>query len=365
LAETSHEWILTVLDNNRSPSIDWFAPEDTEPEVDENSSLVFEHTSSDADGDGLFYSWQLDGFEMATTQNWTYWPDFDAAGSHNVTLVVSDGELFDSQEWSVLVVNVNRAPIIDSYLPPGDSVISEGDSEEFYVACYDPDDDVLAIQWYLNGTPTATIDEYVFAAGYYSAGVYNVTVAVSDGFEQVTHEWTLTVTNVERDVAITSLDPNKHVVGEGCPMSINVTVVNQGAMTETFNVTLYANGTEIGKLTDVVLGSGNSATLTFVWNTTGFVKGYYTLSAYALPVLGEVDTSDNTFTGPENEIMMTIQGDVNGDKTVNAFDILAIKSRWGTTAASPYWIPEYDVNNDNVIDVYDILEIKACWGQSW
>jgi hypothetical protein len=191
--QVSHQWILTVLQTNRSPNIDWFAPEDTTPEVDEGDSLEFEHVSSDPDGDVLFYSWLLDDFEMATTQNWTYWPDYEAAGTRNVTLVVSDGDLYDLQQWSVTVVNVNRAPIVESYDPLDDPVISEGASQEFDVNCYDPDGDLVLFQWYLNGTPTVTIDVYVFTAGYDSAGVYNVTVAMSDGVSQVTHGWTLTV----------------------------------------------------------------------------------------------------------------------------------------------------------------------------
>jgi parallel beta-helix repeat protein len=58
-------------------------------------------------------------------------------------------------------------------------------------------------------------------------------------------------------------------------------------------------------------------------------------------------------------------GDVNGDRAVNVYDILAVKSRWGTTPASPDWTPEYDCNDDDTINVFDILTIKANWGKSW
>jgi len=43
----------------------------------------------------------------------------------------------------------------------------------------------------------------------------------------------------------------------------------------------------------VTLESGASTTITFTWNTTGFAKGNYTISAYAWPVPGETDTEDN------------------------------------------------------------------------
>jgi len=58
-------------------------------------------------------------------------------------------------------------------------------------------------------------------------------------------------------------------------------------------------------------------------------------------------------------------GDANNDGAINVFDILAIKSRWGSTPANPDWIREYDVNNDDAINVFDILTIKAHWGESW
>jgi len=178
---------------NSSPTIDSFTPTDTTPEVNEGSSLEFTHTSSDPDSDPLTYSWLLDSVEQSTAQNWTYSPDYDDAGTHNVTLVVSDGELTDSQEWSVAVHDVNRPPVIDIFYPSTDPTISEGESQEFNITYHDPDGDIVSVQWHLNGTPTVTTDYYTFVAANGSAGTYNITVTISDGFAQSSHEWTLTV----------------------------------------------------------------------------------------------------------------------------------------------------------------------------
>jgi len=207
LAVTSYEWTLTVLDVNRPPTIDSFTPEDLEPEVDEGDSLEFAHTSSDPDDDILTYSWLLDGVEQANTQNWTYSPDFEDAGTHNVTLVVSDGELTDSQQWSVTVMNINKAPVINTFYPLTDPTINESESQEFNITYSDLDGDILWVQWYLNGTPTVTADSYTFVADYDSAGIYNVTVVVSDGLAQASHEWTLTILNVNRPPVIDSYTP--------------------------------------------------------------------------------------------------------------------------------------------------------------
>jgi len=46
---------------------------------------------------------------------------------------------------------------------------------------------------------------------------------------------------------------------------------------------------------EVTLPSGNSANIPFLWNTTGYAPGNYTISAYAWPVPGETDTIDNLY----------------------------------------------------------------------
>jgi hypothetical protein len=60
----------------------------------------------------------------------------------------------------------------------------------------------------------------------------------------------------------------------------------------------------------VTLESGASTTFTFTWNTTGFAKGNYTISAYAWPILGETDLDDNNCT--DGWILITKVGDFGG-----------------------------------------------------
>lgn len=95
-------------------------------------------------------------------------------------------------------------------------------------------------------------------------------------------------------VTLQDLVNSKTIMGQGYNCSISVVVVNNGNYTETFNVTAYANTTIIGTQL-VTLTSGNSTTITFTWNTTGVAPGNYIMSAYAAPVPGETNTSDNFF----------------------------------------------------------------------
>jgi parallel beta-helix repeat protein len=106
------------------------------------------------------------------------------------------------------------------------------------------------------------------------------------------------------DVAITNITPSETVVGQGYSLNINVTVANQGDYAETFNVTAYANTTIIASQ-NVTLTAGNSTTVTFTWNTAGFAYGNYALSAYAWPVPGETDTSNNLLVG--GQVLVSIR----------------------------------------------------------
>jgi len=151
---------------------------------------------------------------------------------------------------------------------------------------------------------------------------------------------------------------------------INVTVVNEGDFTETFNVTVYWNTTEIQtKLFTLASGTRNSTC--FSWNTTGLTEyRYYNMTAYAHPVPGEADLADNTCIYGLVQIVHV--GDVNADKIVDITDVylcaLAFGAIHDTDSASPtycqYWhptpcpqcphSPNLDINCDGIIDISDI-----------
>jgi hypothetical protein len=154
-----------------------------------------------------------------------------------------------------------------------------------------------------------------------------------------------------RDVAVISVVPSKTIVGQGYTMNVNVTVENQGDQTETFNLTLYGNTTAIITQT-IILTSGNSTTLTFHWNTSGFVKGNYTIWAYATPVQGETLLEDNNFT--DGWAIVAMVGDINNDGIVDYLDINPICRLYGKTQTDPNWNPNCDIIEDDIIDYLDI-----------
>ena len=160
------------------------------------------------------------------------------------------------------------------------------------------------------------------------------------------------VSGVGHDVAITDVIPNKSVVGQGYGCNITVATENHGGFTETFDVTAYANTTIIASQA-VTLTSGNFTTITFTWNTSGFAKGKYTISAYVWPVPGETDTSDNTFVN--GAVKVAIVGDINGGGHVNILDAILLGNAFDSAPGEPAWSPNADLNGDGYVNILDAI----------
>jgi hypothetical protein len=144
------------------------------------------------------------------------------------------------------------------------------------------------------------------------------------------------------DVAVNNVPCSKTVVGQGFSAGINVTVANQGDYVETFNVTLLANATIIGS-ESFALPAGNSMTVAFAWNTTGFAFGNYTLSAYAQLAPGKTNAA-STFVG--GVVTVTIPGDVNGEGKVDMGDVVTILRAFGSTTGTPNYNPNCDLEDN-------------------
>jgi hypothetical protein len=160
---------------------------------------------------------------------------------------------------------------------------------------------------------------------------------------------------------VLSVNPLKTIVGQGYAMNINVTVENQGDYTETFNITIYANTNPI-ETKQITLTKGASTTITHKWNTAGFVKGNYTIWAYAWPVQGETDTADNTFI--DGLVIISIPGDINADTYVNVKDAVILGVAFGSKPGDQSWNPNADINNDGFINVKDAVILGANFGKT-
>jgi len=92
-----------------------------------------------------------------------------------------------STTFGINVVNVNDDPVITSFLPPTPVLLNQGDSQAFSVVVDDPDADVLAYTWTLegtlNGAPLTVVDTAgsTFNYAFINPGFYTLTLVVDDG----------------------------------------------------------------------------------------------------------------------------------------------------------------------------------------
>jgi hypothetical protein len=164
------------------------------------------------------------------------------------------------------------------------------------------------------------------------------------------------------DLAITNISVLKNIVGEGCNTRINVTVVNQGGFNELCNITLSGNETVIDVASVAVLNNSHVTTV-FIWNTTGWVKGNYTISSCVAPVPDEINTTDNALVN--GWIFVTIQGDVDGDRDVDIYDVVKITGIYGSKRGDPQFKPNSDLDDDDEIQIYDVVMCTGYYGESW
>lgn len=100
--------------------------------------------------------------------------------------------------------------------------------------------------------------------------------------------------SITHDIAIVDVNISNNSVYIGDLLQINVSVVNKGTETETFNVTVYCDSSLIETLQVSALDSGAQATLIFLWNTAFASEGFYKVKASA-PLLDDIDASDNIY----------------------------------------------------------------------
>ena len=132
--------IITVNNINRAPVLEAIGNKS----VDENINLAFTLSAADLDGDTLTYF--ATGLPSGATLNsssgafkWT--PNYFQAGNYSaVRFQVTDGSLSASEDITITVTNVNRAPVLNSI---GNKSVAKKSKLTFKVTASDKDGDAL------------------------------------------------------------------------------------------------------------------------------------------------------------------------------------------------------------------------------
>jgi len=154
---------------------------------------------------------------------------------------------------------------------------------------------------------------------------------------------------------------------------VNVTIENTGTLSAgSFKVKLevyYDASLEASTELSVAGLAGSSTkelTFTSLFHPTKTGDaGRYSLKATvdSQNEIAEDDEGNNDKT--KNDFMVTLMGDINGDKTVNILDGVKIALAWSGTPSDSQWNVAADLNHDNVINILDGTRISLHWGAHW
>lgn len=139
-------------------------------------------------------------------------PDREDVGEHPVVLMVSDGDLSDTQEFTITVSSNNRPPIIASspQLQIGNYL-----KYSYTVVAADPDSDDLTysaqlLPRWLSFDPETHILEGIPEKS--DVGNHDVILKVTDGFDEAVQEFTIEVLNINSQPVVISDPPDTVMV---------------------------------------------------------------------------------------------------------------------------------------------------------
>ncbi len=130
--DVSKEWLINIENVNRAPNLNLLPLT-----VREDDVLSLDLPKTDQDDDSLRYS-----FSSPLDEKGEWQPNFEEAGTYVTNVTVSDGELESNTTLKIIVLNVDRAPVLRL---PNQIVINEGEHLSLPLDITDPDNDDLVI----------------------------------------------------------------------------------------------------------------------------------------------------------------------------------------------------------------------------
>ncbi len=86
-------------------------------------------------------------------------------------------------------------------------------------------------------------------------------------------------------------------------------------------------------------------------------KGNYTVSATSQYQI--INLTANT-----TKFEVILEGDVNGDDTVDIFDLVIVGLALGSEPSDPNWDPRADINGDDLVDIFDLVIVGLDIGKT-
>jgi PKD repeat protein len=326
--------------------------------VQVNQTILFNASSSyDPDGYITSYYWNFGDGTNATGIIVTH--SYNSIGNYTVTLTVTDN---DGQQDSLsMVIWCKKSPIARFFYSPQNPSVNQ--TITFNASESTPNGGQITTYLWDLGDGTNKSGKIV-THEYSSTGNYKVSLLVVDS-EGLSGSMSALIRVDLHDVAIYNINYWPHEAYRGIPVTIALTVKNEGTAFETFNATVYYGHDNIPLETKNIinLAPNEERTVMFTWNTRDIIYYiYYPISAKINPLAGEIDTTDNTIiTG---SIYIRMIGDANDDAIVDSIDLGLLGQSWGFTNESINYDWKVDFNGDGLIDSIDLGLLGWYWGKT-
>lgn len=251
---------LTVQNRPPAAAFSW-SPET----IHIDTSVTFENTSNDIDGDDLTYEW---AYQEPGTTTWVDFSKesdpiqvFDKKGQWKVRLTANDGAASHSIEKEISVGN--RPPVTAFTWNP--TTVYTNTEVTFGNTSSDPDEDELTYQWAYQKPGTSTWTDFskekTPSYEFDQIGKWNIRLITSDGSASTPLTKALTVLNTPPEVTLTYA-PETIYEGDTVTLTAKPTDLDGDAMTVVFEENKSGVWQEIHKVEDVA--SGDTLTHAFV-----------------------------------------------------------------------------------------------------
>jgi parallel beta-helix repeat protein len=351
----------------------------TDSVVVERSNIIIDGATSTIQGDGTGNGFSLQEVLNVTIRNTTIQDCFDGIQLFNSSATIITGNTITGNSYEGIGVYYSSNNLI------ADNDIT---NNQIGIAFYNSSSTWIvhnsfvgnALQAYTESSPNIWSGSYPLGGNYWSDyngsdtkcgpyqdhpgsdstgdTPYSIDSTNMDGYPLL-NPWT---PPTGHNVAIISALSFKTVVAQGSTSNITVFGANKGEYTETLNITVHVGTNIIGPKAVLIL-SGSVGWVVFPWSTSGLPFGNYTLSAYTEAVPGETNSTDNSWFG--GWVIVTIQGDVDGNFRVDMGDVVSILKAFGSTYGRPNYNPNCDFDSNLRIDMTDVITALRVFGQHY
>ncbi len=208
VTSVSKDVLITVTKKEASPLIESYSPEQDALSIKESESIKFIVMATDLNKDELSYEWRLDGEKSGDGEEFDYDTTYGDAGSHKISVSVSDGTTEAIRKWDVDVEDVDVEGLLDGI---ADITVNENDAVKLEL----PDFKKYGLAYSISD-PVGNKNEWI--TGYSDAGTYKITVhAEGKGFSEDKNV-KVVVNDVDRPLAFNEI--GNRIVNENDELKI-------------------------------------------------------------------------------------------------------------------------------------------------